>query len=255
MRKISSDHESRTSRYFARIEERMSKPFEGLGRKGGSTWAVIFTYNRKDFLEKAARSMRAAEPSIKIIVVDNGSTDGTQQTLVQLYSEGIVDKILLNRHEDVPQWQKAYNIHQVFRLLTPEECEYLVWMDDDVFVRQPFLKPAHSILEQLGSSGVALVSMLTDEDQNSIHATQEEKTIDGVHVRIKGTFNGAFVFFPAALLREIGLPPIREGSDDLSSEDWYYSRLLQSKGMKIAAVHFADHMGVAGNSMREKMFS
>ncbi len=250
---MGEDYESRFHRYFSRLEERMSRPFDGFSHKPGVVWAVVFTYNRQALLRQAVHSLRAVEPHIKIVVVDNGSSDGTQEALVQMYNEGAVDKILLNKHEDVPQWQKAYNMHQVFRLLAMEECESLVWMDDDVQVRRPFIRAAAAIIEQLGSQGVVLVSMLTDEEQNYYHPTEKEQTVDGVQVRVKNTFNGAFVFFPVQLLRELGLPPIREGNDELASEDWYYSRMLQTKGLKVAAVDFADHLG-ADASMRKKIF-
>ncbi len=251
---MGDDYEHRSHRYFSRLEERMSRPLDGFSYKPGTVWAVVFTYNRQELLRQALHSLRAAEPSLKIVVVDNGSSDGTQAALVDMHSEGIVDKLLLNRHEDVPQWQKSYNMHQVFRLLTMEECEAVVWMDDDVRVRRPFLEAARAIVEKLGSRDVAVVSMLTDAEQNYYHPTEQEETVDGIHVRIKSTFNGAFVFFPVLLLRSFGLPPIREGNDELASEDWYYSRMLQTKGLKVAAVDFSDHLGM-NDSMRKKMFT
>lgn len=210
---------------------------------------VVFTLNRKEYLKRALLSAREYEPDIRIVVIDNGSSDGTPEFLASALGDGTVNKVLLNRHEDVPQWQKAFNIHQAFRMLAVEPCGHLVWMDDDVLVRAPFVQMAKRLLGALQEEQVKAVSLLTDERQNAVHPTIEKRVIGDVEVRIKDSFNGAMVFFPAVLLREIGLPPLREGADNLSVEDWYYSRLLQQKEYRIAAVDIADHMG-AGDSMR-----
>lgn len=231
----------------------MATPFELLGARGSNQiWMVVFTLNRREYLRQALHSIREHEPDIRILVIDNGSSDGTPEFLASALGDGIVDKVLLNRNEHVPQWQKAFNIHQAWRMLAVEPCEYLMWMDDDVLVREPFAQTAKKILATLQEEQVKIVSLLTDERQNAVHPTIAKRVIDGVEVRIKHSFNGAMVFFPAVLLREIGLPPLREGADNLSVEDWYYSRLLRQREYCIAAIDIADHMG-AGDSMRVQL--
>lgn len=210
---------------------------------------VVVTINRKEHLYKALRSVKQHEPTIRILVVDNGSVDDTPELLAGMLDDGTIDKVVLNRNIDVPQWQKTFSLHQAFRVLLLEPCEYIVWMDDDVLVRKPFVDTAKTILTTLHKKKVRIVSLLTDERQNAVHPTREKLVVGSEEVRLKDSFNGAMVMLPAQFLREIGLPPLREGADNLAVEDWYYSRLLQQRGELVAAVDIADHMG-AGDSMR-----
>lgn len=241
--------EELVTRHFARIEHRMAQGHEMAGIPNGQFWLVVCTLNRKEYLAQALQSLRQYEPECRLLVVDNGSTDGTREYLARCMEDGTVNKVLLNRYTDVPQWQKAYGLQQAFRLLALEECEYVGWMDDDVRVYRPFVATVRNLLASLEKERVRLVSLLTDERQNAVHETLEHRTVDGTDVRIKNSFNGAFVCFRAELLREIGLPPLREGCDNLASEDWYYSRLFGEKKFTVAALDFAEHMG-AQDSMR-----
>lgn len=241
--------EELVTRHFSRIEHRMAQGYEMAGTPNGRFWLVVCTLNRKEYLARALQSLRQHEPACQLLVVDNGSTDGTREYLAQCMENGTVNKVLLNNYQDVPQWQKAYGLQQAFRLLALEECEYVGWMDDDIRVHKPFIPVVTHVLSTLQEDNVRLVSLMTDERQNEVHETLEHRSINGIDARIKRSFNGACVFFRAELLCDIGLPPLREGCDNLSSEDWYYSRLFGEKNFKIAALDFAEHMG-AHDSMR-----
>lgn len=241
-----------SNRLMGRIEHRLVNPSDRRPEapEGVAVRAVVITYNRREILEQTLRSINEHEPLLKILVIDNGSSDDTQQFLAQALQEGLVDRVLLNSNATIPQWQKAFNFHQAHGLLEIEPLTHLVFFDDDVKVTSPFIDRSLRLLETLKPKKVRLISLLTDQDQNDIHPTLEQIEVDGTMVRIKQSFNGAFVIFPIETLEQFGLPPIREGIDDLAVEDWYYTRRLQGLDLTVACIDNAIHLG-AGSSSRE----
>ena len=208
------------------IEKRLVKGLSTTTNGKDATWLIICTFNRESYLEKTIKSIKEHEPLIKILVIDNGSEDSTPTKLVQWKNEGLVNKVLLNNYEEVPQWQKSFALSQGIRMLQLEEYEYLTWIDDDIEVIAPFLKFSKQVLKHPDALDVKIVNLLTDDTQESIHPTEKTIQVLGESVSIKKSLNGAFVFFKKSLLSEIGLPPTGEGINDVAVEDWYYSRLL-----------------------------
>ncbi len=61
---------------------------EAARRLPGTLSVVIPTYNRKDVLEETVRALsRQTEPPLEVVVVDDGSTDGTHDLLLRLREE------------------------------------------------------------------------------------------------------------------------------------------------------------------------
>ena len=53
-------------------------------------------YNERDTVEEIARKVKDAPLPIELIVVDDGSTDGSREILRRLDEEGVVDRLVLN---------------------------------------------------------------------------------------------------------------------------------------------------------------
>ncbi|MBM3464079.1 MAG: glycosyltransferase family 2 protein [Armatimonadetes bacterium] len=204
---------------------------------------VVFSYQRKEMLAQTIADLKTHEPALRILVVDNGSTDGTQDMLAAMLGDGRVDKLLLNRHEQVPQWQKGFALAQALGLLSLEPMDYLAWIDDDMRVNRPFVRSCANVLEKLQARKVRLVSLLVDDMQSRSHPPLETLVLDEIEVQIKESFNGAFVFAPVAFFAEFGLPPMGQGVNDVCIEDSYYSRLLQASGGLVAAIDASTHLG------------
>ncbi len=235
--------------YISRIENRISKPFDEFNpSERKEDWLLIISYNRKDLLMGAISSARQHEPSIKIAVVDNGSCEEVTKALHKSFDEGAIDKLVLNKHDDVPQWQKCLSIAQAMKLLSLQSVKSLTIMDDDILVEAPWLQISGKLTSEM--ENVKFVSLMDDEIQDRIHKTLEKHTIDGELVKLKTSFIGTFFYIPVDSLIELGLPPFNEGIAEASVEDWYYSRLTKAKGWKIATINRCKHLGYAA-SIRE----
>jgi glycosyltransferase involved in cell wall biosynthesis len=243
---------------FLRIENRMVHALPEWKQKpdGKKVWSIIFTYDRRDMLQRTIMSLRQHEPSIPILAIDNGSTDGTCALLAGLLETGQIDKVLFNRHNDVPQWQKSFNINQALKLLSLESPDYIAWLDDDLAVTRPFAETAIELLEILKPEHVKVISMTDNELEESHHPTIKRIEVDLAHekleIKIRRTFNGQFNLFASSFFRELGPPPIGEGIRNFAGEDWYYSRRLQALDYRAAVFIAADHVG-RERSKREEM--
>ena len=228
--------------FLGKIERQLVSPFkEFKSSDSNKSWTIVFTYNRKTSLLQTLEDITRYEPETKIMVIDNGSSDGTRSTLTEFLSNGKIHRILLNEKESVPQWQKCFNIQQALRLLSIEEVSYITWIDDDIQIKAPWINMSTLILKEQPYKNIKVVNLLTDDIQEKAHPTLETINFQNTQIKIKSSMNGAFVFVPVSFFEEFGLPPIREGINDASVEDWYYSRLLQASEYKVAAIDNSTH--------------
>jgi glycosyltransferase involved in cell wall biosynthesis len=243
---------------FIRIENLLVRGMTEFETKPdeSKTWAIMFAFNRKDMAQRTLTTLRAQEPILPILVIDNGSTDGTREMLLDLLKKGEIDKLLLNSFRDVPQWQKSFAITQALKLLSLERPAYLVWLDDDLEIERPFVQTAISLLSILHEERVKVISMTDNEVEERNHPTIKQIRVElpsgAEEIKIRPTFNGQFDFFSTSFFRELGAPPIGQGFHQWGIEDWYYSRRLQAMDYRAAIFIAADHVG-HNKSMREQV--
>lgn len=235
------------------IEFRLKNPLKYFSDTNtDTTWMIICTINRKQYIKQLVEQFNEYEPGINLIVIDNGSTDGSQQLLLDLYKEKKINKFLLNQPGDSPQWQKAYAIHQAFNVLSTEDISYVGWIDDDIEINGSFLEFAKKALNFLeNKKDVVALNLFLDDKQSDIHKPIDVIDFENKRIKIIETLNGAFVFMKASFFKEFGLPPIKEGINYASVEDWYYTRLIQSQNKKVGAINFAEHLAY-NNSQRSR---
>ncbi|HET6402067.1 MAG TPA: glycosyltransferase [Candidatus Kapabacteria bacterium] len=235
---------------FRRIESRLVHGVSDFENTAGthSTWAVMFTYDRKEMAAHTLKTLRKYEPGLPILVIDNGSKDGTPEMLTQMLREGTIQKALFNTHEDVPQWQKSFALKQALKLLAMEYPSYLVWLDDDLEITRPFLAEGIALLDTLRDERVKVINMTDSEVEERNHPTIKRVPImvSGVseEIKLRPTFNGQFDLFSTEFFREAGYPPIAEGITDWGVEDWFYSRRLAALDYRAAVYVAAIHLGV-----------
>lgn len=243
---------------FRRIETRIIRGAADFQEADhpSKAWAVMFTRDRHSLAMHTLQSLRLHEPALPILVIDNGSSDGTHETLLKMMEKKELQKLLFNTHSDVPQWQKSFAIAQALKLLALERPQWIVWLDDDLEITRPFLQNAISAYAQLTQENVKVITLMDDSDQEQNHPTRKRVLLQlpgGTEdIKLRDTFNGAFNLFAADFFREFGYPPIAEGINELGSEDWFYSRQLQSRGYRAAVLPSANHLGTH-NSKRIEM--
>jgi len=92
---------------------------------------IIVTYERLKLNKLAVESHHDTTPrdgSAHLMVVDNGSTDGTQEWLKEAKAAGLVDSLILNDQNEFlgPAWNSA-------RDTAPSDTDYLGKVDNDYY--------------------------------------------------------------------------------------------------------------------------
>lgn len=233
---------------FTSIETRLARGAEDLSAENAhGVWAVMFSYNRGEMARRTIESLRRHEPNLPLLVIDNGSTNGTQEMLLGLQKTGVIQKLLLNTWSDVPQWQKCFALAQALKMLSLERPSHFIWLDDDLEVTKPFLAKGLELLEKLRNESVRLISFVDDGRQEYVHGTLKTLPVqlDGTSqpIKLRKSFNGNIILVAMEFFEELGYPPVAEGINDLAVEDWYYSRRMEAHGYLAAVYPAVSHIG------------
>lgn len=123
---------------------------------------VVLSYNRLgDLRQNLSVWCAVNSPNLEIIVVDNGSLDGSREYLLQLYKEQRITLILTNRNLGVAAGRNAG-----FRVA---EGEIVVCLDDDAYLLPSALAKIINYFEQnqrLGALSFSVRHAVTGEQQN-----------------------------------------------------------------------------------------
>ncbi len=93
--------------------------------------AVVVTYNRLELLKKGIESLRKNKPLTNILVVNNGSTDGTHEWLDE-------QKDLLVVHQENVGGSGGF--HRGIKVAYENGADWIWCMDDDVFPHEDCLE-------------------------------------------------------------------------------------------------------------------
>ncbi len=228
--------------HISNIEHRVRRSFDEFQEVPGNTnWAVITSFKRDGTIFNLINDIRKYEPNVKIIVADNGSNIELINELTQYHSNGDINRILLNRNSEIPQWQKNFSISQALKLLSLEDVKSVTFFDDDMAIEKAWINDCEQILKEF--SDLQLIDLLDDKIQEKNHPTIEKRIYNSEALKIKDAVNGAFFYMPKAVIRELGLPPTGEGINDASIEDGYYTRIIQEKGWRVGVINRAQNLG------------
>lgn len=172
---------------------------------------VIVTYNRLDLLKGAIASLKAQEYPMDLLVVNNGSTDGTKEYLEDM--EGI---ILINQ-DNVGG---AGGFYTGFKYAAEHGYDFAWVMDDDIIARPDTLLELVKAYDFL--KGEENVGFLCSNVTNSEGYMVNNPEVD--NVKLNPTYHSSWnkylgkgligvksatfvsVFVPCAVVRKVGLP-------------------------------------------------
>ena len=216
------------------------------------TWILITVRGRAELTGKCLASLLHGTPGeYRLIVVDNGSRDKTLDGLYQLFRDGKIHRLICNKVNTVPQWEKSYAIAQAVRLIADEPYDYFAWIDNDVVMKSGWLAAAQLVLET--QKDVEVCSLHNDTIQEKRHKTVRTVRVGPYSARIKLTANGAAWVMRKGFFEKYGLPPIGLGVNREGTEDWFYSDKLQADGRPRFAIidGYAEHLGYKQSIKRE----
>ena len=109
-------------------------------------YAVTVTFNRKELLKRTIDCLRKNKPISKIVVVNNGSTDGTGEWLAKQ------DDLIVITQENVGGSGGFYTgIEYAYKA----GADWIWCMDDDVFPRENCLE---KLLEEAGDPSIGILA-------------------------------------------------------------------------------------------------
>lgn len=190
-----------------------------------SVAAVVVTYNRKQLLETCIEKLSQSSYPCDILLIDNGSTDGTKDLIDSKFPEIIY-------HNTGANLGGAGGFRVGMEIAVQKGYEYVWIMDDDTFVNPDTLGKLMEVDEKLDgnygflSSAAYWIdgSLCNMNIQRTAMNTKVEDLTSEYSPIIMATFVSFFV--KSSIIREMGLP-IKEFF--IWSDDLEYSRRVSMK--------------------------
>ena len=136
---------------------------------------VLVTYNRLPYTKKTLRAFwDTIESPYYLVVVDNNSTDGTQEYLKSLVGRGRIDKLILNPDNYYPG--KATNIGWEEGLKEYPNATHLMRLDNDMHLEKGWDFAALDYFKKIPSMGQ--IGIEHEAIENPL-ANGYERTING----------------------------------------------------------------------------
>ena len=189
--------------------------------------AVVVTYNRKELLSVCLDKLIGQSVPCDILVVDNGSTDGTKEHIIEKIENGSV--IYQNTGKNLGG---AGGFNYGIKQAVIHGYKYVWIMDDDTF---PFVDSLETLIkadEQLKGNYGFLSSIALWADGTLCSMNHQRitpfKLIDKIPVHMQPVVMATFVsfFVKADVIKEMGLPI----SDFfIWADDLEYSRRISKK--------------------------
>ena len=115
---------------------------------------IVVTYNAMKWLDRCLGSLRESEVPTDVIVIDNGSVDGTCE-----YIAGNYPDVLLTRSEENLGFGKANNVG--FRYALEHQYRYVYLMNQDAWVYKDTLSVLTSAMDSDSSIGILSPMQMT----------------------------------------------------------------------------------------------
>ncbi len=200
---------------------------------------IIVNWNALDFMRQCAYSIKQNTdyPAYEVIVIDNGSTDGSIELLQQLRKKGLVDKVIFNKRNR----GFAFANNQGFK---SAKGSYLFMLNNDVLLTKGWLSNAVKVLES--DERIAAVGSTLIGFGDSI-----EKAKKNGKPREKQALCGAAMLLKRSALQKLGLLDAHNFSPAYGEEtDWCYRARNSGFGLVEAGDSVIKHFG-SGSTLKQ----
>ena len=133
----------------------------------------IPTYNGSDTIQKAIYSLLTQGLNLRIVVADNGSTDGTLEMLTKAVSSGWYGNQCVELYDAKRiKGERKENIAHVRKYLAEKvDTKYVFWLDDDIKLPPFALKFAMEIADQNPRLGIVGLQYQSFNNHMALGAT------------------------------------------------------------------------------------
>jgi len=195
--------------------------------------STIVTYNRLDYTQETIRTLLATRklPG-ELIVVDNNSSDGTREWLIEQYCLGVIDKLIFNASNHYP----GYARNQGWDKSCPD-ADYLHSSDNDMEYREGWDTEAVELFEampKLGQVGIMNQMQHFPEEEEIEHFKLYEE--NGKQINRYWWNIGGTCVIRAEMFRDENIRWLPERWEAKINEDAKYSNLVKERGYFIGNV-------------------
>lgn len=190
---------------------------------------VLITYNRLEYTKKTIRSFwDTVEVPYYLVVVDNNSTDGTQEYLEGLKKRFRIDKLILNPDNYYPG--KATNIGWEEGLKEYPDATHLMRLDNDMHLEKGWDTIAAEYFKAIPSLGQLGIEHEAIENPNA--AGHEVRLGGKILNRFPGCVGGPNIISRLVWDKGLRYPELmwNDGRDSPLQEDSSFSREIQNSG-------------------------
>lgn len=185
---------------------------------------ALVTYNRLEYTKRTLRTLwDTIELPHYLVIVDNNSTDGTQDYLTKLKARGRCDKIILNPENYYPG--KATNIAWAEGLKEYPDATHLMRCDNDMHFEKGWDLKAQEYFEKIDRLGQLGLDYWGGEEKppiiiNGMGLNEWPGAVGGPNIIKRSIWNGGVRYDESRW----------EGSRDKVQEDSRLSRDIKSYG-------------------------
>jgi GT2 family glycosyltransferase len=198
-------------------------------------FCVVPVYNRRETTKRFLEYMTAQDyPAIEIVIVDDGSTDGTGAYLRTLHQENLT--VLTG--DGGLWWSGGMQLGMDFVAVRASDADFLLMLNDDVRIERDFVS---TLVKDSGNHGGAVIVAAQYNDVTGDHlasgyridfwATRFESLYHDTQTRIDAA-PGRGVLFPYAAIRRAG--PLFARLFPQCMSDLEYTSRVREKGWKLA---------------------
>lgn len=126
-----------------------------------TTGVVVLSWNSRGFIADCLESVRLHEPSVRLYVVDNGSTDGSVRFLHDRFSD-------ITLIENVDNLGFAGGSNVGIRRALADGCDYILLLNNDTIIDEPFVTKCVDLCRADASIGIIGPAIVQANDPDTV---------------------------------------------------------------------------------------